>query len=50
MCDPFCKHPAFLARAILTLVGSVGCLCMERSVSLWLPSFQVLSQHYRVWP
>ena len=23
MCDPFCKHPAFLAKAILTLLGTL---------------------------
>ena len=25
MCDPFCKHPAFLARAIITLLYSPFC-------------------------
>ena len=24
MCDPFCENPAFLARAILTLVVTLG--------------------------
>ena len=27
MCDPFCENPAFLARAILTLIE--GILCRE---------------------
>ena len=42
MCDPFCKHPAFLAKAILTLLVTFLKLSIELHLSLAYGAFQNL--------